>query len=105
MTTVTQKDVPIVVEMIGTTLGASDSSGFLKLTTDLLGELEDPVTGALKSQTETVSEGKFPEKGELEDLERGLLEELATGARAAADAFDAIQPNRALEAAIPLHRE
>ena len=43
-------------------------------------------------------DGKFPAKGELEDLERVLLEELATGARAAAEAFDAMQPHRALEA-------
>jgi methionyl-tRNA synthetase len=49
-------------------------------------------------QTETVSSGKFPEKGDLDALEKGLLDELATGARAAADAFDVMQPHRALEA-------
>ena len=49
-------------------------------------------------QTDTVSAGKFPEKGESEELERTLLSELASGARAAADAFDAMQPHRALEA-------
>jgi methionyl-tRNA synthetase len=49
-------------------------------------------------QTETVCGGKFPLKGEPEDLERALLEELAKGARAAAEAFDAMQPHRALEA-------
>jgi methionyl-tRNA synthetase len=49
-------------------------------------------------QTEVVSGGKFPERGELEDLERNLFNELASGARAAADAFDALQPHRALEA-------
>jgi methionyl-tRNA synthetase len=49
-------------------------------------------------QTETVCAGRFPEKGETEELERALLAELASGARAAADAFDAMQPHRALEA-------
>jgi methionyl-tRNA synthetase len=49
-------------------------------------------------QTDTVSGGKFPEKGELEDLERTLYSELATGERAAAEAFEAMQPHRALEA-------
>ena len=49
-------------------------------------------------QTETLGDGKFPAKGELEELERALLAELATGARAAAEAFDAMQPHRALEA-------
>jgi methionyl-tRNA synthetase len=49
-------------------------------------------------QTEAVSEGKFPQKGELEELDRTLFQELATGARAAAEAFDAMQPHRALEA-------
>ncbi|HMJ50932.1 MAG TPA: methionine--tRNA ligase [Polyangiaceae bacterium] len=49
-------------------------------------------------QTETVCGGKFPLQGEPEDLERALLEELAKGARAAAEAFDAMQPHRALEA-------
>ena len=42
--------------------------------------------------------GGFPEKGELEDLEKELFAELASSARAAADAFDAVQPHRALEA-------
>jgi methionyl-tRNA synthetase len=42
--------------------------------------------------------GKYPEKGELEDLDRGLYGELETSARAAAEAFDAVQPHRALEA-------
>jgi methionyl-tRNA synthetase len=49
-------------------------------------------------QTDTVSGGQFPQKGELEDLERGLFGELANGGRAAAEAFDAMQPHRALEA-------
>jgi methionyl-tRNA synthetase len=49
-------------------------------------------------QTDTVSGGKFPEKGELDTLERTLLDELAAGARAAAEGFDALQPHRALEA-------
>jgi methionyl-tRNA synthetase len=49
-------------------------------------------------QTDTVSGGKFPEKGDLEDLERSLFGELATGERAAAEAYEAMQPHRALEA-------
>ena len=49
-------------------------------------------------QTDTVSGGKFPERGELEALEQSLLEELEAGARAAAEGFDAMQPHRALEA-------
>src|SRR5258708_7904511 len=49
-------------------------------------------------QCEKLSAGKFPTKGEPEALEKELYAELATGARAAADAFDAVQPHRALEA-------
>jgi methionyl-tRNA synthetase len=49
-------------------------------------------------QTEAVSEGKFPQHGEPEELERALLAELATVARAVAEAFEAMQPHRALEA-------
>ncbi|HKQ68410.1 MAG TPA: methionine--tRNA ligase [Polyangiaceae bacterium] len=49
-------------------------------------------------QCEKVSHGKFPERGENEALEAALLADLATGAQAAADAFDAISPHRALEA-------
>jgi len=65
--------------------------------TDLGNALGNLCNRVLK-QTETVSGGKFPDKGELEDLERALLDELAAGARAAADSFDAMQPHRALEA-------
>jgi methionyl-tRNA synthetase len=72
---------------------------------DLIGRYNADLGNALGNlcnrvlkQTDTVSGGKFPEKGELEDLERTLYGELATGERAAADAFDAMQPHRALEA-------
>jgi methionyl-tRNA synthetase len=49
-------------------------------------------------QVEKLSGGTFPEKGEPEALEKELYAELAAGARAAAEAFDAVQPHRALEA-------
>ncbi|HMI86799.1 MAG TPA: methionine--tRNA ligase [Polyangiaceae bacterium] len=65
--------------------------------TDLGNALGNLCNRVLK-QTETVSQGKFPERGEIEDLERVLLEELALGARTTADAFEAMQPHRALEA-------
>ena len=40
----------------------------------------------------------FPEKGDPENLENDLFAALASSARVAAEAFDAIQPHRALEA-------
>jgi methionyl-tRNA synthetase len=54
--------------------------------------------GNLCNRVLKLGAGKFPEKGELDDLDRGLYAELAAGARAAAEAFDAVQPHRALEA-------
>jgi methionyl-tRNA synthetase len=65
--------------------------------TDLGNALGNLCNRVLK-QTEAVSGGTFPAQGELEDLERVLLQELDAGARAAAEAFDAMQPHRALEA-------
>jgi methionyl-tRNA synthetase len=49
-------------------------------------------------QVEKLAEGRFPEQGELEELEKGLLAELSTAASTAAEAFDNVQPHRALEA-------
>jgi methionyl-tRNA synthetase len=49
-------------------------------------------------QVEKLAEGRFPEQGDLEELEKGLLAELGAAARGAADAFDSVQPHRALEA-------
>jgi methionyl-tRNA synthetase len=72
---------------------------------DLIGRYNADLGNALGNlcnrvlkQTDTVSGGKFPEKGDLEDLERTLYGELATGERAAAEAFETMQPHRALEA-------
>ena len=49
-------------------------------------------------QCHRLTDGKVPAKGELGDLEKALVAEVSSGARAAAQAFDAIQPHRALEA-------
>src|SRR5262249_40189183 len=49
-------------------------------------------------QVEKLAEGRFPAQGEPEDLEKGLFAELATAAKASAEAFDSVQPHRALEA-------
>jgi methionyl-tRNA synthetase len=49
-------------------------------------------------QVEKLAEGRFPEQGEPEELEKGLLGELSTAAKAAAESFDSVQPHRALEA-------
>jgi methionyl-tRNA synthetase len=49
-------------------------------------------------QCHRLTAGKVPSKGASGDLERALTDELSSSARAAAQAFDAIQPHRALEA-------
>ncbi len=47
---------------------------------------------------EKMTGGTFPEIGERQPLEQDLHAELRAGARAAAEAFDDVQPHRALEA-------
>src|SRR5262249_7496274 len=49
-------------------------------------------------QCARLTEGNVPETGTLDSLETTLLADYVAGARAAAEAFDAVQPNRALEA-------
>src|SRR5262249_709156 len=54
--------------------------------------------GNLCNRVLKLAAGAIPEKGEPDDLDREILIELEAGAKAAAEAFDAVQPNRALEA-------
>jgi methionyl-tRNA synthetase len=54
--------------------------------------------GNLCNRVLKLGAGTFPQKGQPEDLEKSLYAELASGARAAAEAFDAVQPHRALDA-------
>jgi len=54
--------------------------------------------GNLLNRVLKFSGATYPEKGELEPLERGLLADVATSAKSAAEAFDLVQPHRALEA-------
>jgi methionyl-tRNA synthetase len=63
-----------------------------------LGNALGNLVNRVLKQTENVTGAKFPAKGELSELETTLLAELASSARMAADAFDATQPHRALEA-------
>jgi methionyl-tRNA synthetase len=53
--------------------------------------------GNLCNRVLKLGTGTFPEKGEPGDLERALYADLGEGAKAAAQAFDAVQPHRALE--------
>ncbi len=48
-----------------TTLGSSSTGGFLKLATDLLGALEDPVTGLFKGEETTVAEAITTQKKKM----------------------------------------
>jgi flagellar hook-associated protein 2 len=48
-----------------TTLGSSESSGFLKAATTLLGQLEDPEVGVLKNQTSTLTTAIVEQKKKM----------------------------------------
>jgi methionyl-tRNA synthetase len=54
--------------------------------------------GNLCNRVLKLTDGTFPEKAEPEELEKELYAGLAASARAASEAFDAVQPHRALEA-------
>src|SRR5262249_52079861 len=54
--------------------------------------------GNLCNRVLKLGSGTFPQKGDATELETALYAELDESVRAAADAFDAVQPHRALEA-------
>jgi methionyl-tRNA synthetase len=69
----------------------------LRYNADLGNALGNLLNRVLK-QVEKLADGRLPAVGDPEELEKALGADLATAVAAAAEAFDAVQPHRALEA-------
>ena len=71
-----------------TTLGTSTTSGFLKTATDVLGALEDPITGLIKNEETTISDAITSQKKKMADQQTNVtnLQTSLTAQLASADA-------------------
>ncbi len=71
-----------------TTLGSSSTGGFLKTATDILGALEDPVTGLIKNEGTTISSAITLQKKKMADQQTNVtnLQANLTAQLARADA-------------------